>query len=52
MVNNIDISIKCQECSTSGNGIYIDVDIGELVCKKCGLVLPDFIWIKDEIYEK
>ncbi len=52
MVDNIDINIKCDWCSNSGSGIYIDITIGELVCKACGIVLPNFIWMKDEIYEK
>jgi len=52
MVENMDWKIFCAECGCSGSDIFIDVYIGELVCTQCGLVLPDFIWLKDEIYEK
>jgi transcription initiation factor TFIIIB Brf1 subunit/transcription initiation factor TFIIB len=53
MVDNVDFSIQCNMCwDSSGSSIYIDTHIGELVCKKCGLVLENFIWLDDEIYAR
>ncbi len=52
MVENMDYNIICAECRSSGSDIFIDVCIGELVCTQCGLVLPEFYWWNDEIYEK
>lgn len=53
MVDNYNFSIKCAECTdSSGSNIFIDVKIGEFICKSCGLVLDDYVYWKHEIYEK
>jgi transcription initiation factor TFIIIB Brf1 subunit/transcription initiation factor TFIIB len=52
MVENIDYNIFCATCWSSGSDIFIDTSIGELVCTHCGLVLPEYVWMNDEIYEK
>ena len=52
MVDNIDCKIFCASCNASGSSIYIDANLGELVCKECGVVLDDYVWWNDEIYEQ
>lgn len=49
-MKNSDIRINCF-CGASGSSIYIDTKNGEIVCGDCGLVLDEYFYWNDEIYE-
>lgn len=51
-MDNIDWNIECESCfASSGSDIFIDTNIGELVCKKCGVVQTKYIWVANNVYE-
>lgn len=46
--------IRCDDCGNiySGSGaMFIDQEIGEIVCKGCGLVSSKWMWRDEEFYE-
>ncbi len=46
----VEPKITCENCGSTS--IYIDMKLGEIVCKKCAVIFNSYVVWKNEIYDK